>query len=247
VANQIAEESRPVTVPPERMASLGASLRRCYSVSVGLLREGRMAIRRRYQRSAFFMNQKPEYARYEIGDWSYGSPAVMHQDGSGLKIGRFCSISARVTIFLGGDHRCDWVTTYPFSAICPDAQSFQGHPRSKGPVVVGNDVWIGEGATIMSGITIGDGAVIAARSVVTKNVPPYAIVAGSPAQIRKYRFSEEQITALLRIRWWDWPYEQIRAAWPLLLSENLDAFIHTYSTPVTADLPSLAASAQHPT
>ena len=236
MANQTVDESRFVAVPPEEMANLRYRLRRFWFIFASLVSDMRMVIQRRYQRSAFFMNQKPEYAQYEIGDWTYGSPAVMgSHDGCSLRIGRFCSISAGVLIFLGGEHRYDWVTTYPFSAVCPDAHSFQGHPRSKGPVVLGNDVWIGQGATIMSGVTIGDGAVVASRSVVTKNVPPYAIVAGNPAQIRKYRFSEEQIAALLKIRWWDWPFEQIREAWPLLLSENLDDFIRAHSALVPAD------------
>ncbi|MHB8654744.1 MAG: CatB-related O-acetyltransferase [Terriglobia bacterium] len=178
----------------------------------------------------FFTNQKPGYAKYEVGDWTYGTPQVLDfGDGGTLKIGRFCSISADVTILLGGEHRPDWVTTYPFNVVCKEARSFQGHPRSKGPVVIGDDVLISHGATILSGVTIGSGAVVAAQSVVAKNVPPYAIVAGNPARLLRYRFSEAQIAALLQIRWWEWSIERIREAWPLLLNPDIDLFISTYT------------------
>lgn len=192
-------------------------------------------IRRRASERVFFTNRKPEYAKYEIGEWTYGSPRVLDfPDADTLKIGRFCSISIGVTIFLGGNHRSDWVTTYPFSAVCDNARSFQHHLRSKGPVVIGNDVWIGYGATILSGVTIGDGAVVGAGAVVSEDVPPYAIVAGNPARLARHRFGEEQIAALLEIRWWDWPFERICEAWPLLLNNDIDAFIRAYGRPPTA-------------
>lgn len=206
-----------------------------WAAALGLGRGMVSAIRRRASERIFFTNQKPEYAGYEIGDWTYGSPKVLSfLNGGTLKMGRFCSISVGVTILLGGEHRYDWVTTYPFKVVCREARSFPIHLRSKGPVVVGNDVWIGHGATLLSGVTIGDGAVIGAGSVVTKSVPAYSIVAGNPARVAKYRFSEEQIEALLDIRWWDWPIEKIREAWPLLLSSDIDAFIRAYGKPSAA-------------
>ena len=208
---------------------MGSSLSNLWSAAVSLARYVPQRIRRSASQRIFFTNRKPEYAGYEIGEWTYGAPTVLSfGDGGTLKIGRFCSIAAGVTIFLGGEHRYDWVTTYPFSVVCEDARSFQGHPRSKGPVVVGNDVWIGHGATILSGVTIGDGAVVAAQSVVAKSVAPYSIVAGNPARPVRQRFSEGQTAALLQIRWWDWPIENIREAWPLLLSGRIDEFIDTY-------------------
>lgn len=204
-------------------------LRELCSVALGLGRSVRALVRRRASERIFFTNRKPEYAKYEIGDWTYGSPKVLEfPNGGTLKIGRFCSISIGVTIFLGGEHRHDWISTYPFNIVCKEASSFKGHPRCKGPVILGNDVWIGYGATILSGVTLGDGAVVAARSVVVKNVPPYAIVAGNPARIVKLRFSEEQIAALLEICWWNWPIEKIREGWPLLLNDDVDAFIRAY-------------------
>lgn len=96
---------------------------------------------------------------------------------------------------------------------------------TKGDVVIGNDVWIGYGATIMSGVSIGDGAVIGARSVVTKDVPPYAIVAGNPGVVVKHRFDEQTVVDLLQIAWWDWSRPLVEARLPLLLSGDIRAFI----------------------
>ena len=168
-------------------------------------------------------------AQYAIGEWTYGLPKVFDWgEGATLKIGRFCSISDDVTIMLGGEHRVDWVTTYPFNKVFSKAAGFTGHPRSRGDVIIGNDVWIAQGSLILSGVTIGDGAVIGADSVVTKNVPPYAIVAGNPAHLIRYRFDEATIAALQRIAWWNWPLTQIEEAWPLLLSPDIGSFIARY-------------------
>lgn len=212
----------------------GCGLSDLWSVLVRFAHEARSTIRRSASQRIFFTNQKPEYEEYEIGDWTYGSPAVLNfHDGGTLRMGRFCSIAGGVTILLGGEHRYDWVTTYPFNIVCDEARSFHGHPRCKGPVVIGSDVWIGHDATILSGVTIGDGAVVAACSVVAKNVPSYGIVAGNPARLVKYRFNESQIAALLQICWWDWSIEKIREAWPLLLSNDIDAFIRAFSNLLT--------------
>lgn len=230
MADQALAQSGAVKGFPGKRTGIGYGLRCLWSAARSLARDTRAAIRRHSQPPVFFMNQKPEYRQYEIGEWTYGSPQVLDfGDGGDLKIGRFCSIAGGATILLGGEHRYDWVTTYPFNVVCGETRRFQGHPRSKGPVIIGNDVWIGLGAMILSGVTIGDGAVVAARSQVTKSVPPYAIVAGNPAQILRHRFNEDQVAALLQIRWWEWPIERIREAWPLLLSDNIDNFIRTYS------------------
>jgi acetyltransferase-like isoleucine patch superfamily enzyme len=173
----------------------------------------------------------PHYAEHAIGEWTYGEPTILSWDSNTrLRIGKFCSIAADVTIILGGEHRVDWVTTYPFNAIFERAGSFEGHPSSKGDIQIGNDVWIGLGATILSGVTIGDGAVIGARSVVSRNVAPYAIVAGNPAIQRRLRFDQDVVEALQRIAWWDWPLDRIREAWPLLLSPDIRKFIARYGS-----------------
>jgi acetyltransferase-like isoleucine patch superfamily enzyme len=195
------------------------------------------AIRRRYIRAVQeteppyipFMTEKPRYGEVSVGEWTYGDPTILYLDDAELTIGRYCSFAERVTIMVGGEHHTEWVTTYPFSAWFDRAQRFPGYPLTKGDVVIGNDVWIGYGSTILSGVTIGDGAVIAAHSLVTKDVESYAIVGGNPARHIRYRFSEDTIAALLRIAWWEWPLSAIEESWPLLLSGNVDAFISKYS------------------
>lgn len=128
-----------------------------------------------------------------------------------IEVGRFCSIADEVHVFLGGNHRPDWVTSYAV-AQNPTVQEFKGKrlgesPRSNGDVKIGNDVWIGSHASIMSGVTIGDGAVLAAFAHVVKDVRPYEIVGGNPAQHLKFRFDQETVQALLDLAWWNWPIE----------------------------------------
>jgi chloramphenicol O-acetyltransferase type B len=142
-----------------------------------------------------------------------------------LRIGAFCSIAVGVKIFLGGEHRLDWVTTYPFNIIWEKGRGIKGHPKTKGDVVVGNDVLIGAEALILSGVTIGDGAVIGARAIVTRNIPSYAIAVGNPARVVKKRFDEETIGRLMTIKWWDWDDARIEKALPMLLNNDIEAFL----------------------
>ena len=161
-------------------------------------------------------------------NYTYGTPKVYNWGSdSELKIGNFCSIAFDVKVFLDGDHRTDWVTTYPFGHIHQSTfpHHGKGHPKSKGDVVIKNDVWIGAGASIISGVTVGNGAVIAAYSVVTKDVPDYCIVAGNPAKVVKKRFKQDQIDALLENPWWELPEARIRELVPLLCSGNIDELI----------------------
>lgn len=160
------------------------------------------------------------YKQFKIGDYTYGHPKVL---GRGiLEIGKFCSFAENITILLGVEHNPDWVTTYPFSAIFQEACHIPGHPKSKGAIIIGHDVWVGQHATILSNVNIGTGAIIGACSVVTKDVEPYSIVAGNPAVHRKYRLPDEWIDALLKIAWWDWPIETIMERIDLLLQPPND-------------------------
>lgn len=175
-----------------------------------------------------YMQNNLKYANYSIGRFTYGEPLVLGWDeGATLTIGSFCSIATDATILLGGNHRGDWVTTFPFNILFDDFRHILGHPATRGDVIIGNDVWIGMGALILSGISIGDGAIIAARSVVTKNVEPYTVVGGNPARKIKARFADETIEKLLGIKWWEWDIEKIRTGIPYLLSTDIQKFIET--------------------
>jgi acetyltransferase-like isoleucine patch superfamily enzyme len=171
-------------------------------------------------------------ARYgfDIGDFTYGHPNVRFPDtGARLSIGRYGSIADKVEIMLGGNHHTDLISTYPFGALhdlWPEARSHPYKDYSNGDVAIGHDVWIGTGAIILSGVTIGHGAVVAARAVVTKDVPPYAIVGGNPAKIIRYRFDTTTISRLLASHWWNLPHARIIALVPLLQSKDIDGFMH---------------------
>lgn len=131
-----------------------------------------------------------------------------------LIIGKFCSIACGAKfLFNSANHTLDSASTYPFPLFFEewglDPKDVAKSWENKGDIVVGNDVWIGFEAIILAGVTIGDGAVIGARAVVTKDVPPYTIAGGVPAKPIRKRFDEDVISQLLRIKWWDWPKEKI--------------------------------------
>ena len=133
-----------------------------------------------------------------VGNYSYGKLNVLNTvDEYWLRIGHFCSIAQEVTFILCSDHPVNRISTYPFKVKCMGSQPYEA--ISKGDIVVEDDVWIGYRATILSGVRIGQGAVVAAGAVVTKDVPPYAIVGGVPAKVIKYRFPQHIIDELLKI------------------------------------------------
>lgn len=141
-----------------------------------------------------------------------------------LIIGRYVSIGSGAVFMMAGNqgHRTDWATTFPF--FYQENPSFEGALdafKPAGDTIIGNDVWIGSEAMIMPGVTIGDGAVIASRAVVTKDVEPYSIVGSNPARHIRHRFSDEEVAILLEIQWWDWPDEQLKGAMPLLCSSDI--------------------------
>jgi acetyltransferase-like isoleucine patch superfamily enzyme len=168
------------------------------------------------------------YTKYAVGKYTYGAPIVKdwHQ-GSTLKIGDFSSIAENVTILLGGNHPTDWISSFPFGIVFDEfKEKHYNYPKSsKGSVIIGNDVWIGLNTTILSGVTIGDGAIVAAGSIVTKNVEPYAIVGGNPAKVIKKRFSDEAISKLLTIQWWNWEIDKIKDNLDLIMSDDINLFI----------------------
>lgn len=181
-----------------------------------------------FKRNYFYTNTNPIYkSKYiQIADYTYGNPKILSwNEGNFLKIGKYCSIADNVTIFMGGEHRTDWITTYPFGSIYQNFSNIEGHPTTKGDILIGNDVWIGRGATIMSGVTIGDGAVVAAESLVVKDVKPYEIVGGNPASHIRFRFSEKIIKELLNISWWNFDHKTVKSLIPFMLSDDIDRFI----------------------
>jgi acetyltransferase-like isoleucine patch superfamily enzyme len=171
--------------------------------------------------------------RLEIGAGTYGLPAIhifRGCDGERVVIGKYCQIGSGVRIVLGGEHRTDWVSTYPVRLMFGLDGPFDGQPFARGDVVIGSDVWIGNDVLVRSGVTIGSGAVIGAASVVIRDVRPYEVVAGNPCRHIRTRFSERQVAALLAIRWWDWPPDRIAASVDLLSSDAIDKFIETFTS-----------------
>jgi len=175
---------------------------------------------------------------FAVGEYSYGRPKVRFPEtGSKLGIGRYCSIADGVEIFLGGNHRTEWVTTYPFDQL---RGLWSAQPRAesshvtRGDVAIGNDVWLGSGAAILSGVTIGDGAVIGARAVVARDVPPYAVVAGNPAQVLRIRFDPATVAALVESAWWELPRAEVERLIPLLQSTRVEKLLAALRATATA-------------
>lgn len=139
-----------------------------------------------------------------------------------LIIGKYCSI-AHGALFLSSvtNHHMDGFSTYPFPAFWGKEAGYDYYYPDKGDTVIGNNVWIGCEATIMPGVTVGDGAIIGTRSVVTKDVPPFSIVAGNPARQIRMRFSEETIEQLLEIAWWNWPHDFVVRHAPAIVGKDL--------------------------
>lgn len=158
-----------------------------------------------------FVNDPRDFQRNNV---LYHYPECNHDK---LKIGKFCSIACGAKfLFNGANHTLSSLSTYPFPiffeewGLETDTASIAEAWDKKGDIVIGNDVWIGYEAVILAGVTIGDGAVIAARGVVTKDVPPYTIVGGVPAAPIRRKFDDKTIAELETIRWWDWDSETIR-------------------------------------
>ena len=170
-----------------------------------------------------------DYSYYDDmvnGPESFESRVTHHYDfmGDKLIIGKFCAIARGVEFVMNGaNHMLDCLSTYPFEII----DEFKGLARpfakrgNRGDTVIGNDVWIGQNATILPGVHIGDGAIVGANAVVSKDVPAYAVVVGNPAVVKKYRFDEETIKLLLELKWWDKPVEEIKRIIPIISSKDI--------------------------
>ena len=176
----------------------------------------------------------------EVGDYTYYDDfedvenfeknVKYHFDfvGDKLIIGKFCMIASGVTFIMNGaNHLSQSVSSYPFAIFGKDwsgAMEGKSYPV-KGNTIIGNDIWIGYDTTIMPGVNIGDGAIIASKSVVTKDVEPYSIVGGNPAELIRKRFSDNEIKDLLDAKWWDWPIEKITEHVKHLTSGNVKNLI----------------------
>lgn len=167
------------------------------------------------------------YARENETDDFFSDNILYYRKNHGkLNIGKFCSIAHGTQFIMSAaNHSTSSFSTYPFNIVEDDWKDKLGMTLAdmphRGDTVIGSDVWIGRDATIMSGVHISDGAVIGAKAVVAKDVPPYAIVVGNPAKIIKYRFDQDTIDFLLRLQWWDFSKEQLDEAIPFLTSVDL--------------------------
>jgi acetyltransferase-like isoleucine patch superfamily enzyme len=197
--------------------------------------------RRHGEKNSQILGGAPIVQHTYVGKGSYlGGRYSISQFGKGaaLRIGRYCSIAEMVHFYTGGDHHIEHISSYPWGNFYdrlpseanpwdgdnPDHTAASSELISKGDIVVGSDVWVGFDALILSGVTIGNGAVVAARSVVTKDVPPYAIVAGNPARIKRYRFDPDTVARLEATAWWDWDDWDLAEALGWLQSDNFEAF-----------------------
>jgi virginiamycin A acetyltransferase len=191
-----------------------------------------------------FLKNFIDHPNIQIGDYTYYNDFRLPVDDvrkllipymhSGapekLIIGKFVQIAHGVQfITSSANHQRDGFSTYPFAVFGePWSSRYQPEWPNKGDTIVGNDVWIGHEALIMPAVSIGDGVIIASRSIVTKDIPPYTIVAGNPAQIIRKRFDEQTISKLLEIKWWDWPIEEITNNIHSIVDSDINTLIHTY-------------------
>jgi virginiamycin A acetyltransferase len=186
-----------------------------------------------------FLKNHLSLPNIEVGDYTYyddpDGPENFENNvlyhfpfiGDKLKIGKFCAIAKGVKFIMNGaNHKMSGFTTYPFYIF---GQGWEkslptaGELPYKGDTVIGNDVWLGYESTIMAGVTIGHGAIIASKSVVTNDVPAYSIVGGNPAKFLKYRFEQDVIDKLLQIAWWNWDAEKITSNLNAIVNNELDA------------------------
>ena len=168
-------------------------------------------------------------SNYQQGRYSYSlGHTILDSNHRGNKVilGNFCSVSHNCLYILDDNHTVDTVSTFPWAGqVAGPLKQKPIPPPNKGNITIGNDVWIGINCTFMGGVTIGDGAVIAAGSVVTKDVEPYSIVGGNPSKHIKYRFDDDIIKELLDIKWWNWNNDTLAQMVPHINSRDIQGFI----------------------
>ncbi|NND40818.1 MAG: CatB-related O-acetyltransferase [Silicimonas sp.] len=187
---------------------------------------------------AVFLSAVIDHPRIAVGDYSYAfdfdppddwsarlAPYLHLVSAEKLTIGRFCQIANGVRfITASANHRYDGISSFPFAIF--DGGAAEARPSLPGrfsDTVIGNDVWFGDGATVMPVVTVGSGAIVAARAIVTRDVPDYAVVAGNPARIMRMRFGPDQIARLLALEWWTWPIDCILAHEAAICGADIDA------------------------
>jgi acetyltransferase-like isoleucine patch superfamily enzyme len=161
------------------------------------------------------------------GRHTYGPEPILigrESIAEGSSIGSFCSIADNLQFLIRGAHMINWVSTFPFKVKFGSDVPLHDLPRTS-PIIIGHDVWIASNVKIKQGVTIGNGAVLAQESFITRDVPPYSVVGGFPAEVIKFRFTKNQIEKLLKIAWWEWSDSRIKECVHLLTSSNIDEFI----------------------
>jgi virginiamycin A acetyltransferase len=186
---------------------------------------------------AVFLKPLVQSPFIEVGDYSYYADPVdptgfernnilFHYGPDKLVIGRYCALAREVRFLMGAAGHRMGLSTYPFPMFGADwmpAMDLFAQRVDRPDTVLGNDVWLGYGVTVLAGVHIGDGAIVAARSVVSTSVPPYAVVAGNPARVVRMRFPEDQVRQLLEIAWWDWPVELVTRHIRTIMGDEVDA------------------------
>ena len=150
--------------------------------------------------------------RVTVGRHTYGlkpKSFLLWQPDERIDVGSFCSFSAEVQLFGGGEHRVS-VTTFPLRTLIVNPEGGNVEATNKGPTRIGNDCWVGRRAMVLSGVTVGDGAIIGAGAVVASDVAPYSVVAGNPARVIRMRFDERTVERLLAVQWWTWDDDTIK-------------------------------------
>ena len=182
-----------------------------------------------------FLKAVIDHPRIQVGDFSYASahnppgdwaahlaPYLYDFSPEKLVIGKFCQIADGATfITASANHRYDGFSTFPFVVFTGRAEDAPSMPAPGPDTVLGNDIWVGQGARILPGANIGDGCIIGAGAVVAGHVPPYSIIAGNPARLVRRRFDEATVAALLQIAWWDWPIDVITAHEEAIVGQDL--------------------------